>query len=329
MLHLRIVSPARRTDAVLAVLRDDPAAFNLSVLPGAGLDPVGDLILCDVAREGANGVVSTLRELGVHHHGTMALDHVEVALGDAASEAERRSPGHPGDAAVWEEVEARVHHESALTASFVVFIVVAALIAAVGLVQDAPILIVGAMVVGPEFGPVAGLSVGLFTRSTELVRTALATLTAGLVVATAAAYGATWLADAAGLVPDEFSPSVQPLTGFIVDPSVLSFVVAFLAGVTGTLSLTEARSGALIGVLISVTTIPAVSAIGVAGALHHGDDAAGAAVQLGLNITALLLAGVLTLWVQRTAWSRFADRRRREGAPGGGGRSGRSLQSLD
>lgn len=74
------------------------------------------------------------------------------------------------------------------------------------------------MVVGPEFGPVAGL----FTRSTELVRMALTTLRAGLVAATAATYGATWLADAAGLVPDEFSPSIQLLTGFIVDPSVLS-----------------------------------------------------------------------------------------------------------
>lgn len=310
MLQLRVVSPADRTDKVLGVLRSDPAAFNLSLLRGAALDPVGDLVLCDIAREGVNDVVAELRSLGLHKDGTVALSHIDVSVSDAAAEAEQRAPGQPGDAAVWEEVDARVRDESVLTASFLAFIVIAALIAAVGLVEDAPILIVGAMVVGPEFGPVAGLSVGLFKRRGFRVRIALTTLAIGLAAGAAAAFAATAVADLLDLVPAGFSPSVQPLTGFIVDPSPLSFVVALLAGVTGTLSLTQAKSGALIGVLISVTTIPAVAAMGVSGALGRWDDAGGAAVQLGLNLVALVLAGVLTLWVQREAWERIAQRRR-------------------
>jgi Domain of unknown function (DUF389) len=65
------------------------------------------------------------------------------------------------------------------------------------------------------------------------------------------------------------------------------------------LSLTSAKSGALVGVLISVTTMPAASNIGVAAA--HGDwsDALGAALQLGLNLGGIVLAGVFTLFVQR------------------------------
>ena len=50
----------------------------------------------------------------------------------------------------------------------------------------------------------------------------------------------------------------RPDTAFIYQPDVLSFVVAFLAGVAGMLSLTSAKSGALVGVLISVTTARAV-----------------------------------------------------------------------
>ncbi len=91
-----------------------------------------------------------------------------------------------------------------------------------------------------------------------------------------------------------------------MNPSVLSGVVALLAGVAGTLSLTEAKAGALVGVLISVTTIPAVAAIGVSGALGAWDDASGATIQLVLNIAALVLAGVVTLFVQRAAWARMA-----------------------
>ena len=48
--------------------------------------------------------------------------------------------------------------------------VLAALIAAVGIYQDSPILIVGAMVVGPEFGPIAGFCVALVQRRRQLAR---------------------------------------------------------------------------------------------------------------------------------------------------------------
>jgi uncharacterized hydrophobic protein (TIGR00271 family) len=302
------VSPAHRTEEVVGALLESPASFNVSVLAGVAVDPVGDVVLCDVAREGANDVVAALRGLGLHEEGTVALTRVDVMVGEAGSRAEERAPGEAGDAAVWEEVDERVRGESALTVSFVVFMVIAALIAAVGLVEDAPILVVGAMVVGPEFGPLSGLAVGLFNWRAEGVRVALTTLVVGLVVATAAAYLATAIAELFDLVPGGFSPSRQPLTGFVVDPSVLSFVVALLAGVAGTLSLTQAKSGALIGVLISVTTIPAVAAMGVAGALGRWDDARGAGVQLALNVVALVLAGVVTLWTQRTAWEQVFSR---------------------
>jgi uncharacterized hydrophobic protein (TIGR00271 family) len=190
-----------------------------------------------------------------------------------------------------------------MTASFLVFLVIAALIAVVGLVEDAPILIVGAMVVGPEFGPISGLAVGLFKRRAQRIKTATVTLVAGLALGVLAAYIGTVLLRVAGLIPDGLVPHDQPLTGFVVEPSVLSFVVALLAGITGTLSLTQAKSGALIGVLISVTTIPAVAAIGMSGALGQWGDVGGAVAQLLVNVGALLAAGVVTLWVQWVAWA--------------------------
>ena len=49
--------------------------------------------------------------------------------------------------------------------------------------------------------------------------------------------------------------------------------------------------------LISVTTIPAAANIGVAAATATADEALGAAAQLGINLVALVLAGVLTLFV--------------------------------
>jgi uncharacterized hydrophobic protein (TIGR00271 family) len=307
VLHLRIVSPPRLTDDVVRLLRTDRAVTNLTLVRGAALEPPGDLVTCDVAREAVNDALTALRVLGVHREGSLAVEHIDVSVSDVAAEAERHAPGFGSDAAVWEEVDARVRDESTLTAGFLTFLVVASLIAAVGLIEDSPVLIVGAMVVGPEFGPIAGLSVGLFKRRPQRVRLALTTLAVGLAAGVVAAWLGTLVADAAGLIPVR----ERTLTAFVVQPSVLSAVIALLAGIVGTLSLTQAKAGALIGVLISVTTIPAAAAIGVSAALGNAADARGAAGQLALNVAALVVAGVATLWVQREAWEWLVRRYRR------------------
>ncbi len=91
----------------------------------------------------------------------------------------------------------------------------------------------------------------------------------------------------------------HPLTDFISKPDAFSFIVAFVAGAAGMLSLTSAKSGALIGVLVSVTTIPAAANIGVAAAYGEWGEFRGALLQLVLNLTAIVLAGVGTLFVER------------------------------
>ena len=93
----------------------------------------------------------------------------------------------------------------------------------------------------------------------------------------------------------------HPLTAFISKPDGFSLLVAMLAGVAGILSLTSARSGTLIGVLISVTTVPAAGNTAVALALGHSVIAVGALLQLLINLASILAAGVLVLLLQRWA----------------------------
>jgi uncharacterized hydrophobic protein (TIGR00271 family) len=97
----------------------------------------------------------------------------------------------------------------------------------------------------------------------------------------------------------------RPLTDFIWRPDALSWVVGFLAGVAGIVSVTAARSGALIGVLISVTTVPAAANAAVATAYWAPAEALGSAMQLVINLAAIITAGVITLVVQRVWWRRI------------------------
>jgi uncharacterized hydrophobic protein (TIGR00271 family) len=307
MVHLRIVAPEDLAHKALDLLCREDSVVNVVHLHGAARKPNGDVILCDVAREDASVIISDLRELEIPAHGSIAVEELDSAISDAFDRAEKAAPGLPSDAVVWEEVQSRTSEQTELAVSFVAFMVLAMQIAAVGLVLDQPILIVGAMVVGPEFGPLAGVSVAIVHLQGQLARRSLAALLVGFPAGILAAFGSTLILAAVGAFPDELSEN-RPLTEFVSSPDFLSLFVAIVAGAAGVLSLTSAKSGALIGVLISVTTIPAASNIGVAAAYGEWSDAGGAAGQLALNLLGIVTSGVITLFIQR----RFYVTRRRK-----------------
>ena len=304
MLHLRIISPPDRTARVEHLLADSVAVTHVVVLPGVARDPAGDLITCDVAREGASDLIEKLRDLGIERDGSIMLERVDATLSRSADRAERRAPGFGVDAVVWEEVEHTTAEESTLSAAYLIFMSVATVIAGIGVLLDQPILIVGAMVVGPEFGPLAGLCVGLVRGRPALARRAAVALAVGFPVGVAVTVLTTWLLDLAGLVERSMLLADRPLTSFIWQPDALSWVVGFLAGIAGMLSLTSAKAGTLVGVLISVTTVPAAANVAVALAYGVANEAAGSALQLLINVAAIVTAGVLTLLIQRIAWRR-------------------------
>jgi hypothetical protein len=185
VLHLRIITPPDRTGRVERLLLESPAAIHVVVLPGAARSPAGDLITCDVVREGTSEIIECLRELDIERDGSVMLERVDATL----------------------------------------------------------------MLLGE-----------------------------------------------------------RPLTSFIWQPDALSWVVGFLAGVAGMLSLTSAKAGTLVGVLISVTTVPAAANVAVALAYGVGEEASGSALQLVINVAAIVAAGVLTLLVQRLVWPRLRRR---------------------
>ena len=317
MVHLRIVVPSHQSGHALDLLQNTPSACNLIFFERAAKRPEGDVILVDVAREDASVIVSDLRELEIDKEGSIAMEDIDSQISEVADRAEKAASGLPSDAVVWEEVESRTSENVELSGSFLAFMVVATLIAAVGILTDQLILIIGAMVVGPEFGPLAGLCVALVHKRGDLVRRSLTALAVGFPVAIGASLLFTLALDLAGLIPGDFSQDDHPFTDFISRPDHFTAIVASLAGMAGVLSLTSAKSGALVGVLISVTTIPAAANIGVAAALGD-DEAVGAIAQLAINLSAIVLAGVAVLFIQRRIYMRrrrsHLDHKAREAA---------------
>jgi uncharacterized hydrophobic protein (TIGR00271 family) len=304
MVHLRIVAPRDTAHAALALLEASDSVINVIHLHDVARKPEGDAILCDVAREDASVVIGDLKRLGIHHDGTIAVEFVDTAISDAADRAERQAAGAPADAVIWEEVAERTSEESAMSATYLVFIVLAALIASVGIYLNSPILIVGAMVVGPEFGPIAGFCVATVQRRPDLAVTSFVALAVGFPLAIGAVVLSSLVFRATSIAPDAFTEASHSLSETIANPDFFAAFVAFCAGIAGMLSLTTAKSGALIGVLISVTTIPAAANVGVSAAYGDWHSFGGSIGQLGLNIASLLAAGILTLSIQRALFVR-------------------------
>src|SRR3954462_1701171 len=297
MLHLRVIAPVELRDEVVDALADNPGVTHLVVHPDAARDPVGDEITADIARESANDVVNALKALGVKERGAITLDVIDTVLSTRAYRAEEKAAGDPADAVVWDELAGRTREESTLNATFLTFLCLACLIAAVGVVTDSPVTVVGAMVVGPEFGPLAALAVALVRRKTYLARRAALALLVGFPVAMLVTALGVLAGEAVGWI-DLTSTRELNEVDFIFQVGPLSFVVALLAGAAGMLSLVSAKSAALVGVFISVTTVPAAGFAVVATGLGDWDVAAKSALQLVLNLVGIVVASVLVLVVR-------------------------------
>lgn len=321
VLHLRIVVPSYQSEHALELLDNTPSVCNVVFLERAARRPEGDVILCDIAREDASVIIADLRELDIDTEGSIAIEEIDSEISVAATAAERSAAGRGADPVVWEQLNTRTSESVELTASFLLFMILAMLIAAVGIYFDQPILIVGAMVVGPEFGPISGVCVALVNREPQLARRSIKALAIGFPLGMTATFLATAALLAAGELPETIDFDAHTLTRFISNPDIFSFYVAALAGIVGMLSLTSSKSSALVGVLISVATIPAAANMGVAAAYGDWETVLGAQIQLAINLVGIFGASLATLYIQRLFYIRHRrkhlsdDARRVAGLP--------------
>jgi uncharacterized hydrophobic protein (TIGR00271 family) len=311
VIHLRIAVPPDLAGEVVSLLADDPAVSGLTRIAGASIKPPGDLVEADVAREATNDVIDRLRALDVHDRGSVSIDSVGAWMSQSGYDAERLAPGRSADSVVWAEVSHRAYADSELNWTYATFMTLATLIAGIAIVLDSQILVIGAMVLGPEFGPIAALGVALVRRRDTLFRLAGRTLVLGFLIAIAVTTVAALVGRALGWVTAANVTAARPGTDFIYSPTKWSFIVAVIAAAAGVLSLTSARVGGLSGVFISVTTIPAAGNIALGLAFGAGNEIRGSALQLVVNILGMAFAGWFTLAVQQSVWSRVSARRAR------------------
>ena len=293
MLHLRVICPETAARSVAKELTRHVGVVNVR---RTGETSSGWEVVADLPREVGDEVLSALRDLDV---AMISMEPLDTAIGPLVDQAEKDAPGEGADALIWDELSTRTGEDSTLTGTFVAFMVLATILASIGVVTDSPVTVVGAMVVGPEFGPLAGIAVGLMRRRWGIVRRAVVALLVGFPTAIVVTGLLALLARATGLIsPDDIAGSSRQ-TDFIYHPGWFSVITALVAGTAGMLSLTSSKSAALVGVFISVTTIPAAGNAAVGVVLGDSYETWQSLAQLGINLVGIVAAGLLTLMVIR------------------------------
>jgi uncharacterized hydrophobic protein (TIGR00271 family) len=287
VIHLRIVSPPGSSVRLVPLLDTHPAVFNLTVLRDVAHDPGGDAIERDVLQGAGNEVVTLLRDLELDQKRSISFENVDTAISATMEQARVGRSRFDEFAPVWEEVEARIRSGGRFPPSWYALLVIAGLIAAVGILTNSQILIVAAMVVGPEYGAIMSMGFGITTHDTARFTSSSAALVVGFGLSVIGTLLLGLIVRASSLTPMAYTLGIRPVSNLINTPDWFSFIVAVLAGIVGVVAITEARASTLIGVFISVTTIPAAADIGLSTAYQSWHEAWGSALQLLLNVTVL------------------------------------------
>lgn len=297
MLRLTALCPPDQTESVVAVLQGQPDTKNVLCMRGVEVGSGHDMVTAFVPRGAIDVVLERLRALRRWAAGELTLLDVDLVVREDDDGDEEQTLG-------WEMMLDRAQGEARLTRWYLVFMAVAGLLAAIGLVADLPIVIVGAMSISPDLAPVNAIAVALVTGAMQRMLRGLRTLAVGLGVATVVAYLAMQSFLITGLLGRGEVEINETLATFVsvVDP--FTIIVALAAGVTAMVAFVTDQGTTAVGVAISVTTIPAAAYLGVMLAGGFFSQAAGSLKVLIVNILCVMLAQAVTLilvrlWRQR------------------------------
>ena len=248
MLQLRVYVRPTTVAAVVEGLDSLAGVRHLSVVE---TDRDGTRsVTADLDADVADTVLELLERLDVP-----ADDIVLLRLDRIGPVSQQAEPS----ALVWADLVGQARIQARAPARYFVFMATAGVIAAFGVIDLSPVLIVGAMAISPDLLPITAACTGLVLRRRRLFRKGVVTLAAGLVVTCLLAAAVTGFLDLFDLLPAGFSLRDRSETHV----NASTFFVALAAGVAGMLAV-ETRASSAVGVAISVTTIPAAAFLGVA-----------------------------------------------------------------
>jgi uncharacterized hydrophobic protein (TIGR00341 family) len=187
-----------------------------------------------------------------------------------------------------DELHQTVSQGAVLDDGYLLTVVFSTIVATVGLVQDSPAVLVGAMVIAPLLGPNMALALSATLGDGALFAKSFRTAVSGILLALV-------LSVDVGAVLDFSHPGPELLARTRI--SLYDVALALSAGAAGALALTQGAGLSLVGVMVAVALLPPLITVGLMLATGTYDRAAGAILLLTTNVVGINVSAIsIFLW---------------------------------
>lgn len=188
-----------------------------------------------------------------------------------------------------DELYSDIEDSSRLTRVYLVAVVLSAAIAAMGVITDNIIIIIGAMVIAPLLGPNVALSFASAVGDVTLGKLAIKTNLAGIISAVI------FSAVIGYIVP--FDPGLPEIQRRI-SVDLANILLALASGIAGVLAFTTGISATIVGVMVAASLIPVLAVTGLLIGAGYWQASIRSMLLFAANVICINLAGVLTFIVQ-------------------------------
>jgi len=193
----------------------------------------------------------------------------------------------------------KVSKQAQLTGSYLVFMAMSGVLAAVALLTDSVPILIGSMVIAPALPPLGLVSLAVVARKPRLALRGLTTALLGLLVAMIFAMLTTWLLNITNVIPPETNLIDKDLLAERVKPGWYSVIAAMAAGIAGAIALVKQKTDTLVGVVAALALVPAIAAAGIAFLSKSPTTGFGGLFLLAINVSFIILSGIITVVIMK------------------------------
>lgn len=193
----------------------------------------------------------------------------------------------------------KVSKQARLTSSYLVFMAMAGILAAVALLTNSIPILIGSMVIAPALPPLGLVSLAVVAKKPKLALEGLKTAFLGFLLAMICAMLTTSILNITHVLPAETNLINKQLLEERVRPGWYSVIAAIAAGISGAIALVKQKTDTLVGVVASLALVPAIAAAGIAFLSKNPTMGFGGLFLLAINIGFIILSGVLTVLIMR------------------------------
>ncbi|MHA1835843.1 MAG: TIGR00341 family protein [Candidatus Odinarchaeia archaeon] len=188
-----------------------------------------------------------------------------------------------------QELLSSIVQPAQLTQNFIIYAVLSAILAALGLIGDNVVIIIASMLISPLMGPIMGISLGIVMFDRRLIKNGVIAGIIGFFVSIGA-----------GVVFAVATPyfTLTPEIMLRSSPTVEELGLAVISGLALSISTVSKETSILVGVAIAAALVPPAANIGIGLGSFNFDIALGSTLLLGINIISILIVSVLTLWLK-------------------------------